>query len=220
MSRESDPINIFENPIAQRRAQKQRNLEVNGLKPDSLTSPKSFEKPKLISPYETPHFRLLSSSKQRKIRRGITLGYVDPEEIRDEQTLNEIDEDSAVAQHEVYHDAGLMGVEKRGVQRLGMTIVRSSDYRGATFFAINPNIPIATRAWIILVTAAASGAPDIFDYGYTHAGRGSDESQVNYAKGGLEPGVSVSDGRAAAVDFVKYYATEEKIWQLTRKKIA
>lgn len=178
------------------------------------------ETSKSASPFETSHFKALTVGRQRKIRRGITLGFVDSEEIRDAKTLKQIDEDSAVATHEVYHDAALMGLEKKGVQRLGMTIVPSSDFRGATFFAINSNIPLATRAWIVLVSAAASGAPDIFDYGYTHAGRGGDESQVSHAKNGLGRGITVSDGRSEAVSFVKYYATEEKIWHLTRRKVA
>lgn len=145
-----------------------------------------YQRKKETSPFATSHFKALTLGRQRKIRRGITLGFVDPEEIRDAKNLKQIDEDSAVATHEVYHDAALIGLEKKGVQRLGMTIVPSSDFRGATFFAINPNISIATRAWIVLVSAAASGAPDIFDYGYTHAGRGGDESQVGQAKHGLD----------------------------------
>ena len=82
------------------------------LKPHAIEEPKLELVPK--TPYEKPHFKALSPARQRKLRRGVMLGFVTESTLETSEGTRKVDSDSAAAQHEVLHWAALAGLENAG----------------------------------------------------------------------------------------------------------
>lgn len=183
-----------------------------------------------IDMFKTEAFKRKNPARKRKLRRGVELGYIDKFAFVTDESVNQLDDDSAASQHENFHYAALAGLEaKGGVTRTGMSILPGEGYRAVTWFAINPNLSIEDRAWIILVSAMGSGAEDHLNYGYTHVGRGSDKAQEDNAAniisivkyhGRVKPNEVKSEAKSIADGYVKQYADEHKIWSLTKNKVA
>lgn len=211
----------------------QYEFQINGAL--ALSPQPIIEKPKLeivqTTYEEKPHFKSLSPSKKRKLRRGVMLGFVPESTLETRDGLRKVDSDSSAAEHETNHWAALVGLASSGydVTPTSMSVKPSSEYRAVTHFAINPSIPLEQRAWIILVAAMGSAAPDNLGYGYTHAGRGGDEGQANEAANiisivkyqrRVSPSSIKQEAREIATEYVKEFKDESLLWKLTRDEAA
>lgn len=212
MSRESEPINIFNNPVAERRFQRAKNA------PEFLAIPKPLEKPRP---------KILSGPQLRSLRKGIAMGIFNEGAEEDTHIQKRLKANLKSAIHEGLHWAALAGLENAGyrVRRRNMTVIPNGDYRAATFFSVDQDAPIAEKAWISLVAAQGSGAPDIFDWEYNHQGRGGDQSQEDHAadiisfvqyRRRVSPAAIKSQARSVSHGYAKQYADQGVILRLVR----
>lgn len=201
-------------------AQRRRNLEVNGIKP---------ERTKTFDLFKTPHFLKLSRTRRERIKRGVNFGIIEQSMITHPDDLRQLNSDINSAEHEDGHWSALIGLENAGrrVSRVGMSVIRTAEYRAVTWFNIDRNAPRLERAWIVLVAAMGSGTG--VDHEYRPTGRGGDQSQEDVAanvisieqyRGNVDPLEVKSQAKEVSHGYVKQFSDERRILRLAVNKTA